>query len=101
MQMLFFQSDGMKIGTNIHPEDWNGFVAYLGTGNDALNVEAGIWQYDAAASVAVAISNEMIEFIGLNFAQVTELRPYVFTYTNSKMTIWTDAETVQSNGQAL
>ncbi|WP_407333953.1 calcium-binding protein [Enterovibrio sp. 27052020O] len=98
---IFSQSDNMQTVTNTDPGAWNGFVAYLGDGNDTLNVEAGIWQYDANASASVAITNDMITFMSLSFQQVTELRAYVFTYANSKITVWTDAETVQANGNGL
>ncbi|WP_205743770.1 calcium-binding protein [Grimontia sedimenti] len=95
------QSDGFQSASLTDPGDWNGFVAHLGAGNDTLNVDAGIWSYDANASASVAISNEMIEFMGLSFAQVTELRAYVFTYADEKITIWTDAEIVKSIGNNI
>ncbi|MGF1867781.1 calcium-binding protein [Enterovibrio norvegicus] len=98
---VFSQSDDIQIETNVNPGDWKGFVAYLGSGNDTLNVETGIWQYDASASASVTLSTAMIEFMGLSFAQVTELRAYVFTYADKKITVWSDAEFIQTNGNNI
>lgn len=98
---IFAQSDNFQTVTNVDPGDWDGFVAYLGDGADVLNVEAGIWKYDANATAGVVLSNAMIEFLDLNFSDVTELRAYVFTYGGNKITVWTDAETVQADGNNL
>ncbi|KXF81679.1 calcium-binding protein [Enterovibrio coralii] len=98
---IYAQSDNFQTTTNVDPGDWDGFVAHLGDGADTLNVDAGIWSYDANASASVAISTAMINFMGLSFDQVTELKAYVFTFADKKITVWTDAETIKVNGNDI
>ncbi len=54
------QSDNIQTTTNVDPGDWNGFVAYLGEGDDTFNLEAVNWTYNAAAAPTAELSAEMI-----------------------------------------
>ncbi|NGN96845.1 hypothetical protein G5S52_04010 [Grimontia sp. S25] len=97
------QSDvpaGEDLGT---PDDWDGFVAYLGEGDDALDVSGVPWEFVDGGTVNAPISAEMISLMGLNNTQVGELNAYVFEHEtlDRTITIWTDAETVTLNGEDL
>lgn len=97
------QSDipfGEDLGT---PDDWDGFVAHLGDGDDVFDVAGIPWNYVEDGVVNAAISPEMITLMGLTDAQVGELNAYVFQHDSldRTITIWTDAETVTLNGEDL
>uniref|UniRef100_UPI0004808BE2 calcium-binding protein n=1 Tax=Enterovibrio calviensis TaxID=91359 RepID=UPI0004808BE2 len=93
------QSDAMQTETLVDPGSWDGFVAYLGEGDDIFNLDAKNWTYDASAAPAAELSADMIAFMGLNEAQADELDAYVFSYSSgSTVTIWTDAEQFYQNG---
>ncbi|KXF81680.1 calcium-binding protein [Enterovibrio coralii] len=98
---VFAQSDDFQTVTNVNPGDWDGFVAYLGQGDDILNLEAGTWSFDENAAVSAEISADMIAFMGLTQSQVDDLDAYVFTRGNDAVTIWTDAETIKVDGTDL
>lgn len=85
------------------PDDWDGFVAYLGEGDDSFDLSGDLWSYDANAAVNAPLSAEMISVLGLNNAQVAELDAYVFTndILGKSITLWTDAEDVTMNGFEL
>ncbi|EOD81130.1 VCBS protein [Grimontia indica] len=96
------QSDPFQSASLVNPGDWNGFVAYLGEGDDAFNLDAKGWVYDSASAPTAELSAEMINFMGLTDAQADELDAYVFeSSTGSTITIWTDAEDVALNGNDL
>ncbi|MDD1782718.1 DUF4114 domain-containing protein [Enterovibrio sp. ZSDZ35] len=96
------QSDGFQTTTNVDPGDWNGFVAYLGAGDDTFNLEAVNWTYNATSTPTAELSADMIAFMGLSGAQVGELQAYVFDHdVFDSITIWTDAENVQMDGSDL
>ncbi|OEE67543.1 hypothetical protein A1OO_17510 [Enterovibrio norvegicus FF-33] len=97
---IWSQSDapfGEDLGT---PDDWDGFIAHLGAGDDSFNLNGTPWSYDASGTVNAPISAEMISILGLSNAQVGELNAYVFTHDNldRTITVWTDAEDVTLNG---
>ncbi|WP_407332607.1 calcium-binding protein [Enterovibrio sp. 27052020O] len=77
-------------------DDWQGFVAWLGNGDDTLNLTGADWQYDAAATSNADITPTMIAKMGLSAAQVADLQAYVFNdiYSNDQITIWTDADSI-------
>lgn len=96
------QSDNIQTTTNVDPGDWNGFVAYLGEGDDTFNLEAVNWTYNAAAAPTAELSAEMIAFMDLSGTQVGELKAYVFEHDNfDAITIWTDAEHVVYDGGTI
>ncbi|MBE1274549.1 calcium-binding protein [Enterovibrio baiacu] len=100
---IWAQSDspfGEDFGT---PDDWDGFVAYLGEGDDTLNMSGTPWSFDADGAVNAPLSAEMISIMGLNNTQVGELNAYVFTHDTQDrtITVWTDAETVTLNDDSL
>lgn len=97
------QSDvpaGEDLGT---PDDWDGFIAHLGAGDDVFDVSGVPWNFVEGGTVNAPISAEMISLMGLTDAQVGELNAYVFEhdYLDRTITIWTDAETVTLNGNDL
>ncbi|MGF1769205.1 DUF642 domain-containing protein [Enterovibrio makurazakiensis] len=93
------QSDPLQSETLVDPGDWNGFVAYLGEGDDVFNLDASGWTYDESATPTAELSADMIAFMDLTAAQASELDAYVFTYSSgTSVTIWTDAEKVYQNG---
>ncbi len=92
---IFAQSDDIDLS------NWDGFVAYLGEGDDTLNLVGADWSYDAAVVSNADISPEMIQQMGLTAAEVADLQAYVFTFdfnSNSQITVWTDAEHVTQSG---
>ncbi|MEZ8142288.1 DUF4114 domain-containing protein [Enterovibrio sp. FF113] len=97
------QSDQFQTTTNVDPGDWDGFVAYLGEGDDTFNLEALNWAYDASATPTAALSADMIAFMGLNSTEVGELEAYVFNHNGSgaSITVWTDAENIQQDGDSI
>ncbi|PMN65259.1 calcium-binding protein [Enterovibrio norvegicus] len=96
------QSDNFQTTTNVDPGDWDGFVAYLGEGNDTFNLEALNWNYDADAPISAELSADQIAFLGLNDTQVGELDAYVFTRSSgASITIWTDAENFLQDGDDI
>ncbi|OEF50428.1 RTX toxin [Enterovibrio norvegicus] len=76
--------------------DWQGFVAWLGGGNDTLNLTGVNWAYNASATSNADITPAMIVKMGLTNAQVSDLQAYVFDdqFSDDQITIWTDAETI-------
>ncbi|MBV7300179.1 calcium-binding protein [Enterovibrio sp. NIFS-20-8] len=98
---VYAQSDNFQQQSGVQPGDWHGFVAYLADGEDVLNVEAGVWQYNPDAQPEAVLSNDMINFLQLSFDDITRLHAYVFEYAGKKVAIWTDAETVQADGNNL
>ncbi|WP_028024666.1 calcium-binding protein [Enterovibrio calviensis] len=96
------QSDQFQTETLTDPGDWDGFVAFLGEGDDTFNLEAGGWTYEASAAPEAELSADMIAFMNLTDAQVGELESYVFTKSSgSTVTIWTDAEHVYQDGNEI
>ncbi|MDD1780870.1 calcium-binding protein [Enterovibrio sp. ZSDZ35] len=100
---IWAQSDspfGEDLGT---PDDWDGFVAHLGGGDDSFNLAGLPWSYDENAAVNAPLSAEMISIMGLSNAQVGELTAYVFTHDTQDrtITVWTDAESVTLNGDDI
>ncbi|MCC4797365.1 calcium-binding protein [Enterovibrio norvegicus] len=96
------QSDNFQTTTNVDPGDWDGFVAYLGEGNDTFNLEALNWNYDADAPISAELSADQIAFLGLNDTQVGELDAYVFTRSSgASITVWTDAENFLQDGEDI
>ncbi|MEZ9522936.1 calcium-binding protein [Enterovibrio norvegicus] len=92
---IFAQSDDIDLN------NWDGFVAYLGEGDDTLNLVGADWSYDAAGVSNADISPEMIQQMGLTAGEVADLQAYVFTFdfnSNSQITVWTDAEHVTQSG---
>ncbi|MGF1867022.1 calcium-binding protein [Enterovibrio norvegicus] len=77
-------------------DDWQGFVAWLGGGNDTLNLTGVNWAYNASATSNADITPAMIEKMGLTNAQVSDLQAYVFDdqFSDDQITIWTDAENI-------
>ncbi|PML75492.1 calcium-binding protein [Enterovibrio norvegicus] len=77
-------------------EDWQGFVAWLGDGDDTLNLTGVNWAYNASATSNADITPAMIEKMGLTNAQVSDLQAYVFDdqFSDDQITIWTDAENI-------
>ncbi|WP_407330640.1 DUF4114 domain-containing protein [Enterovibrio sp. 27052020O] len=96
------QSDQFQTQTNVDPGDWDGFVAYLGEGDDTFNLTGKFWTYDADAQPQAELSADMIAFMGLTESQVNELDAYVFeTNSGASVTIWTDAEHVTYDGNDI
>ncbi|WP_407333263.1 type I secretion protein [Enterovibrio sp. 27052020O] len=95
------QSDDFQSTTSVDPGAWDGFVAYLGEGDDTFNLEAVNWNYDADATSTAVISAEQIAFMGLTDTQVSELDAYVFVKGDNAITIWTDAEHFLQDGQDI
>ncbi|MDD1794284.1 calcium-binding protein [Enterovibrio sp. ZSDZ42] len=83
--------------------DWQGFIAWLGDGDDTFDVTGDRWQYNASAPVNAFITPAMLAKMGINATQAADLQSYVFidSATNDKVTIWTDAETVTYTGADL
>lgn len=81
--------------------DWNGFVSYLGEGEDTFNFEAIGWVYEQNATPNASLSPEIITFLGLNTDQVDQLQSYEFVRGNDSVTVWTDAEQVLQDGHSL
>lgn len=81
------------------PDDWNGFVAYLGEGHDSFTLSGALWSYGATATVNAPMSAEMIQMLGLHSSQIAELDAYVFTHDtlDKTITVWTDAEELTIN----
>ncbi|WP_188009346.1 calcium-binding protein [Grimontia hollisae] len=81
-------------------DDWQGFVAWLGEGEDTLNLTGGHWQYDAADISNADITPAMIEKMALTTTQVSQLQAFVFAniYSDDQVTIWTDAENITYQG---
>ncbi|WP_163390161.1 calcium-binding protein [Enterovibrio norvegicus] len=77
-------------------DDWQGFVAWLGDGDDTLNLTGVNWAYNASATSNADITPAMIEKMGLTNAQVSDLQAYVFDdqFSDDQITIWTDAENI-------
>ncbi|MDD1793078.1 hypothetical protein LRP50_08050 [Enterovibrio sp. ZSDZ42] len=88
---------GEDLGT---PDDWDGFIAHLGGGNDTLNLSGVPWSYNATGTVNAPISADMISTLGLSAAEVGELNAFVIEHDtlDRTITIWTDAEDVTING---
>ncbi|WP_158174610.1 calcium-binding protein [Grimontia hollisae] len=96
------QSDPYQSASLTDPGDWDGFVAYLGEGDDTFNLDAGGWSHNAGAEPTAELSAEMIAFMGLNVPQVNALEAYVFeSSSGSTITVWTDAENITLNGDDL
>ncbi|WP_407333575.1 calcium-binding protein [Enterovibrio sp. 27052020O] len=92
---IFAQSD------DIDRSDWDGFVAYLGEGDDTLNLVGANWSYDAAGISNADISPEMLQQMGLTSVEAAELQAYVFTNdfnSSAQITVWTDAEHITQSG---
>ncbi|WP_394212703.1 calcium-binding protein [Enterovibrio calviensis] len=81
---------------NTAGDDWQGFIAWLGNGDDTLNLTGVDWQYDAAATSNADITPAMVAKMGLSASQVADLKAYVFNdlYSNDQITVWTDAESI-------
>ncbi|USH01631.1 calcium-binding protein [Grimontia kaedaensis] len=77
-------------------DDWQGFVAWLGEGDDTLNLTGVQWQYEAAGTSNADITPAMLEKMGLTATQAADLQAYVFTdiRDGDQVTIWTDAENI-------
>ncbi|KKD62227.1 RTX cytolytic toxin [Grimontia sp. AD028] len=77
-------------------DDWQGFVAWLGEGDDTLNLTGVHWQYEASDTSNADITPAMIEKMGITAAQAADLQAYVFTdiRDGDQVTIWTDAENI-------
>ncbi|WP_190320102.1 calcium-binding protein [Candidatus Enterovibrio escicola] len=97
---IYDQSNAVEQGsTDVNPEDWNGFVAWLGAGNDTFNLKAGGWRYYASGAAPAPLSSDMIASMSLSQEQVDELHSYIFSSMGGKrITVWTDANTVQLGG---
>ncbi|NGN97046.1 calcium-binding protein [Grimontia sp. S25] len=96
------QSDPFQSASLTDPGDWDGFVAYLGAGDDTFNLDGNGWKLDADAAPTAELSADMIAFMGLNNTQVAELDAYVFeTNSGSTITVWTDAEHFTLNGDDI
>lgn len=96
------QSDPYQSASLTDPGDWDGFVAYLGEGDDTFNLDAGGWSHNAGAAPSAELSADMIVFLGLSGSQVDELQAYVFEHAvYDTITIWTDAEHVYQDGISL
>ncbi|CZF79561.1 Hemolysin, plasmid [Grimontia celer] len=96
------QSDLPQSTTFVDPGEWNGFVAYLGEGDDSFNLESDGWEYNVAGTPSATLSVEMISILGLSGAQVGELQAYVFDHAvHDTITIWTDAENVYQDGVSI
>ncbi|WP_429738036.1 calcium-binding protein [Enterovibrio makurazakiensis] len=92
---IFAQSD------DIDRSNWDGFVAYLGEGDDTLNLVGANWSYDAAGTSNADISPEMLLQMGLTSVEAADLQAYVFTKdsdSSAQITVWTDAEHVTQSG---
>lgn len=85
---------------DVSGNDWSGFIASLGDGNDNVQFTGVNWSYHATALPNAAISSAMINKMGLTSGQVSDLNAYVFEHNNSNMqiTIWTDADDVSYLG---
>lgn len=83
--------------------DWQGFVAWLGSGDDTLNLTGVDWQYDAVATPNATLSAAMISQMGLTSAQVSDLQAYVFNdaLSGDQVTVWTDAEHINYLGSDI
>ncbi|AMG32087.1 type I secretion protein [Grimontia hollisae] len=96
------QSDLPQPTTFTDPGEWDGFVAYLGEGEDSFNLDAVDWTYNAFAAPSAELSADMIAFLGLSGSQVGEMQAYVFDHAvYDTITIWTDAEHVYQDGVSL
>ncbi|WP_281544302.1 DUF4114 domain-containing protein [Grimontia sp. SpTr1] len=96
------QSDPFQAESLTDPGDWDGFVAYLGAGDDTFNLEAAGWTYDADAAPTAELSADMIAFMGLTNTQVGELDAYVFEHSSGEtITVWTDAEQFTQDGNDI
>ncbi|MBE1275324.1 calcium-binding protein [Enterovibrio baiacu] len=99
---ILAQSDQIQTVTHEEPDDWNGFVAYLGEGDDTFNLEAQNWSYSANTPISAELSAAQVSFLGLNETQVAELDAYVFVRSSGEsITIWTDAENILQDGREL
>lgn len=99
---IFHHSDPFQTITNDTAlGDWNGFVAYLGEGEDTFNFEALGWSYEQNAIPQAQLSTEMIAFMGLNATQVSELTAFEFENGTHAVTVWTDAEHVIQDGNSI
>ncbi|KXF79973.1 calcium-binding protein [Enterovibrio coralii] len=83
--------------------DWQGFVAWLGDGDDTLNFTGINWEYNASATPAATITPDMIAKMGLTAGQVSDLQAYVFDdmYSDAQITIWTDADNIDYLGTTI
>lgn len=74
--------------------DWQGFVAWLGAGDDTLNFTGVDWQYDSGATATATVSDAMINVMGLTTGQVADLQAFVFNdmHSDAQITVWTDAD---------
>ncbi len=96
------QSDPIQNESLTNPGDWDGFVAYLGAGDDTFNLDAVGWTYDADAAPTAELSADMIAFMGLTNTQVGELDAYVFEHGSGEtITVWTDAEHFYQDGVSI
>ncbi|WP_028022849.1 calcium-binding protein [Enterovibrio calviensis] len=106
IESVLGDSDDQTVTVNAHQidaksdatdnSDWQGFIAWLGDGDDTFDVTGLDWQYNASEPVNALITPAMLDKMGINATQAADLQSYVFidTITNDKVTIWTDAETV-------
>lgn len=84
-------------------DDWQGFVAWLGEGEDTLNLTGVHWQYSPTSVSNADITPAMIEKMALTAGQASELQAFVFNdiYSNDQITIWTDAENISYQGMDI
>ncbi|SKA50509.1 hypothetical protein [Enterovibrio nigricans] len=88
---------------DLNNDDWQGFIAWLGDGDDTLNFTGINWAYNASAPANATISPEMITQMGLSASQVSDLQAFVFDdiYSAAQITIWTDADNIDYLGATI
>lgn len=78
-------------------DNWYGFVAHLGGGDDSFHLDGTPWEYLGTA--ATEVPDDIIQLLGLTNAQEQEMTAYEFQRdTGEVITVWTDAEHVTQNG---
>lgn len=82
---------------------WDGFIAWLGNGDDTLHLTGLDWAYEETSAPNASISTAMITKMNLTPTQITELNSYVFknTATLEDITIWTDADNISYFGSDI
>ncbi|EOD77964.1 Alkaline phosphatase [Grimontia indica] len=94
---ILAQSDDTERG------DWDGFVAYLGGGDDTFDFAGPRWTYEADATANAELTPAMIQQMGLTEDQASTLKAYVFSsdISGEQITLWTDAENITQAGNDI